>query len=49
MFREISDQTIDRYSKRFDQLGENVKSLGWGSLEQQNDRFDNLLKNIHSP
>jgi len=36
---EISKNTIERYNKRFELLGEDVKSLGWGDKEQQNTRF----------
>ncbi len=41
--KKISEQTINRYSTRYKKLGRNVKSLGWGSLEQQQYRFDRVL------
>lgn len=37
--KSISEAMIDRYSKRLDTLGYDVKTLGWGSVEQQEYRF----------
>ncbi len=41
--KKISDFTVERYSKRFDKHGYGVKTLGWGSFEQQNYRFEQVL------
>ena len=41
--KEISDQTINRYSTRYKQKGNNVLTLGWGSKEQQIYRFHQTL------
>ena len=46
IFSEISNNTIDRYSKRFSRLGVDVKSLGWGSSDQQTQRFIHMLDSI---
>jgi SAM-dependent methyltransferase len=43
VIREISANTVSRYSARFAQLGYDVKSLGWGSVEQQRYRFEQTL------
>ncbi len=40
---QISEMTIDRYSKRYKNLGYDVHTLGWGSVEQQNYRFSRTL------
>jgi len=39
----ISSDMIKRYSNRYNKLGYNVKTLGWGNKEQQYQRFDDLL------
>ena len=44
-FEEISIKMIERYSDRFYKLGKNVKTLGWGSTEQQEYRFSQTLLN----
>ncbi|MCW7482139.1 class I SAM-dependent methyltransferase [Leptospira kanakyensis] len=36
---EISNQMIERYSRRYLEMGYDVKTLGWGSVEQQQFRF----------
>jgi SAM-dependent methyltransferase len=36
---EISTSMIERYSNRYNQMGYDVKTLGWGSKEQQVLRF----------
>jgi SAM-dependent methyltransferase len=41
--QKISEQTISRYSTRYKKLGRNVKSLGWGTIEQQQYRFHQVL------
>ena len=43
ILNKISSQTIKRYSKRYNKLGYNVKTLGWGSDEQQEYRFTQTL------
>jgi SAM-dependent methyltransferase len=42
-FDQISQGTIKRYSDRYSMLGYDVKTLGWGSLEQQRYRFFQTL------
>ena len=44
-FEEISIKMIERYSDRFYKLGKDVKTLGWGSIEQQEYRFSQTLLN----
>lgn len=41
--KEISKQTIERYSNRYKAFGKDIKTLGWGNLEQQEYRFRNTL------
>jgi SAM-dependent methyltransferase len=36
---DISREMIERYSRRYKQLGYDVKTLGWGTREQQTYRF----------
>lgn len=43
---EIAEQMISRYSKRYNELGYNVKTLGWGSKEQQDYRFFQTLSEL---
>lgn len=45
-FREIDSQTIARYKKRYQVFGEDHRTLGWGSREQQQYRFDRVLENV---
>lgn len=40
---EISKSTVRRYSKRFKSLGYNVRTLGWGTEEQQQYRFEQVV------
>ncbi len=37
--KTISEETIKRYSTRYKKMGCDVKTLGWGSTEQQKYRF----------
>ena len=37
--QHISDETVQRYTKRYKKLGHNIKTLGWGTKEQQKYRF----------
>ena len=46
LFTYISTQTVERYSKRFLELGVDVRSLGWGSSSQQIARFQNLTNTL---
>lgn len=39
----ITRETIERYSKRYQELGVHVRTLGWGSREQQVYRFEQTL------
>lgn len=43
---EIAEQMISRYSKRYNELGYDVKTLGWGSKEQQDYRFFQTLSEL---
>lgn len=43
-FETISASTIERYSKRFRRLGQDVRTLGWGNVEQQRIRFAQLFR-----
>lgn len=45
---EISANMVKRYSERYSRLGYDVKTLGWGSLEQQQYRFSQSLSAISS-
>lgn len=42
----IHESTIERYSDRYRKLGDHVRTLGWGSIEQQQYRFDQVLKAV---
>ena len=48
LLKDISAKMVSRYSKRYSQLGYNVKTLGWGSVEQQEYRFSQSLSAISS-
>ena len=39
----ISEQTCKRYSQRYCEMGYNVRTLGWGTTEQQELRFHRVL------
>ena len=39
----ISSNMVKRYSDRYNKLGYDVKTLGWGSKAQQYHRFENVL------
>jgi SAM-dependent methyltransferase len=41
---EISQRMIARYSSRYRKMGYDVKTLGWGTRDQQHARFDQVLK-----
>jgi len=40
---DISQGMIERYSKRYKELGYDIKTLGWGSVNQQRYRFSQTL------
>lgn len=40
---KISKQTVERYSDRYKKLGHDVKTLGWGTTQQQFYRFEQTL------
>jgi len=42
-YSDISRQTIDRYNNRLMSYGKDIKTLGWGSAEQQECRFLNII------
>ncbi len=44
---EISKSMIERYSNRYNQMGYDVKTLGWGSKEQQEYRFRQAINSIN--
>lgn len=42
-FASIHSQTQQRYSKRYQELGRHIRTLGWGNQEQQQYRFAQTL------
>jgi SAM-dependent methyltransferase len=46
ILNDIAQKMIERYSRRYKELGHNVKTLGWGTAEQQHYRFKQSLTNI---
>jgi len=42
----ISRETLDRYSRRYKNLGYNIRTIGWGSQEQQKYRFTQTLMDV---
>ena len=42
--KEISDLMENRYQSRYLKLGKSVKSLGWGTVSHQTQRFNQTLK-----
>ncbi len=45
--KNISKSMIERYSKRYREMGYDVKTLGWGSTEQQIYRFSQAISNVN--
>lgn len=45
-FEDISKKMIERYSRRYKDLGRDVKTLGWGDEEQQFYRFRQSFSNL---
>jgi len=46
IIKKIDIDTINRYSKRYEKHGMSIETLGWGSKEQQEYRFKQLLRVI---
>jgi hypothetical protein len=44
IIHDISERMVTRYSDRYKKLGYDVKTLGWGSKEQQLARFEQTVK-----
>ncbi len=44
LLRQISKQTIERYSNRYHSLRYDIRTLGWGTVEQQQHRFEQTLQ-----
>ena len=44
ILKNISENMMSRYSNRFKKLGRDVKTLGWGNVEQQEFRFQQTLE-----
>ena len=42
-YKKISEATKDRYDNRLSIHGKDIKTLGWGNIEQQEYRFKNIL------
>ena len=40
---DIAQSTVDRYSERFNKLGKDVRTLGWGTKKQQYYRFKQVV------
>ena len=45
-FLAVEEDAIERYSKRFKNLGFSPKSLGWGCKEDQLERFKIIFNHI---
>lgn len=43
---KISKLTVDRYSERFQKLRHDIKTLGWGSEQQQEYRFSQIVEHL---
>ena len=44
--QSFSEQTVSRYSNRFKEMQHSIRTLGWGSKEQQEFRFAEVLKRL---
>lgn len=42
--KQLSESTISRYLERYNRLGRDVKTLGWGNQEQQSFRFKQVMR-----
>ena len=47
MKSEDRKNLLSLYEDRFEKYGNDVKTLGWGSIEDQNLRFDMLFRGIN--
>ena len=43
VLENITQSTVARYSERFNKLGKDVRTLGWGTKEQQYYRFEQVM------
>lgn len=43
---EISQNTLERYNQRYNTTKRDVKTLGWGTIEQQDYRFAQAIENL---
>jgi len=43
LVNRVSELTEARYSQRYGKLGQHIRTLGWGSIEQQHYRFQQTL------
>lgn len=44
--QSFSEQTVSRYSARFKEMQHSIRTLGWGTKEQQEFRFAEVLKRL---
>ncbi|WP_201030778.1 hypothetical protein [Leptospira borgpetersenii] len=44
---QITKNAVERYNSRYEKLGKDVKSLGWGDKKQQIYRFEQVLSNVN--
>ena len=44
--QSFSEQTVNRYSSRFKEMQHSIRTLGWGTKEQQEFRFVEVLKRL---
>ncbi|UOG35411.1 class I SAM-dependent methyltransferase [Leptospira noguchii] len=43
---QVTKNAVERYNNRYEKLGKDVKSLGWGDKKQQIYRFEQVLSNV---
>ena len=46
IYKKIEEEAVTRYQKRFYELGETPRALGWGCKEDQITRFEAMRKNV---
>ena len=46
IYNKIEEEAVTRYQKRFYELGETPRALGWGCKEDQITRFEAMRKNV---
>ncbi|WP_235595380.1 methyltransferase [Leptospira santarosai] len=44
---QVTKNAVERYNSRYEKLGKDVKSLGWGDKKQQIYRFEQVLSNVN--